>query len=85
MKIEKERLGNGSRLASPSSSYGMKTPDFDVSDDEEDGHDSFNSSMVRESRVFFLYFTRKSFDVVSYYLIYISYQKFYLRFRKRRC
>ena len=47
LRIEKQKLGNESRLASPSSSYGMKTPDFDFSDDEEEGHDSFNSSMVR--------------------------------------
>ncbi|XP_066935661.1 kinesin-like protein KIF15 isoform X3 [Clytia hemisphaerica] len=47
LKILKERVGNdnpASRMASPSS-YGMKTPDFYFSDDEESGHDSFAGSM----------------------------------------
>ena len=50
LKILKERVGNdnpSSRMASPSS-YGMKTPDFYFSDDEESGHDSFSGSMVSD-------------------------------------
>jgi len=43
----KERIGydSSSGRRSPTTSFGMKTPDFDLSDDEAD-HDSFDGSMV---------------------------------------